>query len=161
MEGAMWVRRGDYDRLKRRSDQLEQVIEQARKAVSREVRRRADAEQRLAEMAERFANRPIQVVQPPDTAAIVKQTVEGIATVLNGWKDTPHAMPTVQTTLSMDTQGLDDRAGVPQSVDDFMPPWEQGFPDPRRAEYVNARIGEYKPYIPGDGNTVQPKGGME
>lgn len=157
----MWVSRSEFDRLKRRSDQLEQVVNQARKAVAREVRRRADAEQRLAEMAERFANRPVQVVQPPDTAAIVKQTVEGIATVLNGWKDQPQPQPTTQTALSFDMQGLDDRAGVPQNIDDYIPPWEQGFPDPHKAEFVNARVGEYKPYIPGEGNHTQPKGGME
>ena len=155
----MWVRRGDWERHKTRSDQLE--------AVAREVRRRADAERRLADMAERFANRPVQVVQPPplppmpDTAAIVKQTVEGIATVLNGWQHHPQPQPTVQTALSMDGQGLDDRAGVPQNLDEFIPPWEQGFPDPRHAEFVNARVGDYKPYIPGEGNHTQPKGGME
>lgn len=157
----MWVKKAEVDRLKRRSDQLERVVEQARRAVSREVRRRADAEQRLADMAERFANRPIQVVQPPDTATIIKQTIEGVATVLNGWQTNPQAMPQVQAQLSMDAQGLDDRAGVPTNVDDFIPPWEAGFPDPRRAEFVNARAGDYPAYVPGEGNTMAPKGGME
>jgi hypothetical protein len=150
-----------FDQLKRQADQLERVRQQAQAAILREVKRRADAEQRLAEMAERFANRPVQVVQPPDTATIIKHTVEGIATVLNGWRDSPPNMPTVQDMLGMDAQGLDARAGVPASLDGFVPPWEQGFPDPRQAEFVNARIGDYKPYVPGEGNMIPPKGGME
>ena len=157
----MWVKRGEFERLKGRSDRLDATVEQARKAVAREVRRRADAEQRLSEMAERFANRPVQVIQPPDTASIVKQTVEGIATVLNGWRDNPQSQPQPQLDLSMDTQGLDARGGVPTSLDDFMPPWEQNIPPPRQAEFVNARVADYKPYIPGEGNTMPPKGGME
>jgi hypothetical protein len=135
------------------------------------VRRRADAEQRRAEAEQRtaqladklvaVAQRPVQVVQPPDTAAIVRQTVEGIATVLNGWRENPQSQPQPQIPLSMDMQGLDDRAGVPQRLDDLVPPWEMGFPNPNQAEFVNARVGEYKPYVPGDGNTTQPKGGFE
>lgn len=168
---GMWVRRDEFERLKAQAGQVNRVEERlagveqaARRRVNQLLRERADAEARAAQMAERvleLAKRPVQVIQPPDTAAIVKQTVEGIATVLNGWKDTPLASPTVQHTLSMDAQGLDDRAGVPQSLDDFVPPWELGIPPPNRGEFVNARVGNYEPYVPGQGNTAPPKGGME
>jgi len=160
----MWIKRGVYEHLKGRSDQLERVQEAARRAVARELRARVDAEHRAAEMADKLvalANRPVQVVQPPDTAKIVKETVEGMATVLNGWKDQPRNEPIVQEQLSMDQYGFDARAGVPQSLEQFMPPWEENFPPPNQAEFVNARIGDYKPYVPGEGNTTQPKGGME
>ena len=160
----MWVKRGVFERYKARSEGYERVVEAARRRIAREVRLRADAERRAAEMAEKvvaLANRPAHIVQPPDTTAIVQAAIEGMATVLNGWKDRPIPEPTVQTGLSMDMQGLDDRAGVPQSLQSFIPPWEDGFPDPSRAEFVNARLGDYTPYIPGEGNTTQPKGGME
>lgn len=163
-EGGVWVRRADLERYKSRSDSYERVVEDARRRVDRELRLRVAAEHRTAEMADRLvalANRPVQVVAPPDTAAIVRETVEGLATVLNGWKDRPAPAPAVQTALSMDAQGLDDRAGVPQSLQTFTPPWEEGFPDPDRAGFVNATIGNYKPYVPGEGNTTAPKGGME
>jgi len=167
----MWVRKADYEALRRRSEALEgaeaelaRVERLARHRIAQELRRRVDAEQRAAQMADKLvavAQRPVQVVQPPDTAAIVRQTVEGIATVLNGWRDNPQSQPQPQLALSMDAQGLDDRAGVPQSLEDFVPPWERDIPPPNQAEFVNARIGDYKPYIPGDGNTTPPTGGME
>lgn len=160
----MWVARDQFERYKARSEAYDKVVEQARKAVAREIRLRADAERRCSDMADKvvqLAQRPVQVIQPPDTAKIIKEAIEGMATVLNGWKDRPIVEPQTQPQLSMDMQGLDDRAGIPQSLQSFVPPWEDGFEPPDRAGFVNATIGNYKPYIPGEGNTTQPKGGME
>lgn len=159
-----WVDRAEFERYKARSEAYERVVEGARRRIARELRLRVEAERRASEMAEKvvaLANRPAHVIQPPDTAKIVKEAIEGMATVLNGWKDRPIPDATVQMPLSMEQQGLDDRAGIPQSLQSFIPPWEDGFPDPSRAEFVNAAVGNYKPYIPGEGNTTQPKGGME
>lgn len=107
---------------------------------------------------------PFVVPSPPlpDTAAIVKEAISGVATIVNGYRDATTPVDQ-QLRLSFDQQGLDDRGGVPDNIDDFVPPWEnmEGT-GPVRAGWVNPPTnGAYKPYVPGEGNTIPPAGGVE
>ena len=118
------------------------------------------AERRELELVDRvveLANRPWQMVDPPDTAAIIKETVTGVATILNGWRDNPVSqLP--EPAVSMDGQGLTGDAGV-GDTSVFVPPWEmppRGFPEPNLAQN-----GGYPPYVPGEGRTTPPPGGVE
>jgi hypothetical protein len=134
-------------------------------AAERGARRAVEARnEELVKQIAAMAQRPPHVIQPPDTAGIVQQCVEGMATILNGWRNNPESTGTnVQMPLDLASQGLDAMAGVSRAeVDNFFPPWEEvrGAP-PRSAEFVNARIGDYKPYVPGEGNISAPKGGVE
>jgi uncharacterized membrane protein YccC len=150
----------DADTLRNR---LQNLRASARDAVERANTRADLAEKHAHELLQRVLDadrRPPVVIQPPPTAEIVKETINGMATVLNGWQNQPPAVQQ-QSPLSMDTLGFDDRAGVPENMDEFVPPWEQMGP-PSRAGWVNPPTnGNYTPYIPGSGNVTSPEGGVE
>ncbi len=122
----------------------------------------SDLTDKLVTLAQRPTPAPI-IVDPPDTAKIVAEAINGMATVLNGWRENPASGSQPQVVMSMTDLGLDNRAGVPDNLDDFIPPWEDlpGMPKPGHGGFVNGTIGNYTPYVPGQGNTLPPKGGVE
>jgi hypothetical protein len=161
---GVWVRKRDVEVLKLRVVELEGEVARAkrlgREAYDRANRRALADAKRFESLTDKFlelAKRPPLVVQPPDTASIVKEAVEGVAHVLNGWIQV-NPPQQAQVVLGMDGQGLDQRAGVPNDIDVF-PEWESMAP-PSMATFFRPQ-GEYTPYVPGSGNTVPPKGGVE
>ena len=153
----MWVERRVLEGLRNDVARLESELEAAKMRAEQIVRRANDrvlaAERRTSDLAERLvdlAKRPPVIVQPPDTAAIVKETVMGMATVLNGWRENPSSQVTQHQILSPEDQGLDDRAGVPQDLSNFVPPWEDLGPTISPTPPV--ANGNYTPYVPGGGS---------
>ena len=140
----------------RQRNEAGRQLERCREAYKRQLVLLREAERRVAEVLEKLASRPVQVIHPPNTADIIKETVTGVATILNGWRDNPASQGSMQAPLSMDGQGLTADAGI-GSVDDFIPPWEQMARIPGN---INDNA-DYPPYVPGGGNPVPPPGGIE
>jgi hypothetical protein len=108
-------------------------------------------------LLERLADREITVVDPPDTAAIIKETVQGVATILNGWRQNPVSQQP-EPAISMDAQGLTADAGVALDIESFVPPWENM---PRSGGWYNGAGDPNRKFVAGDGVTVPPQGGVE
>lgn len=166
----MWVKRADWavlqaenSRLRAHLTTIEDSLERTRRSARAEIQA---ADKRAADFAEKLldaARKPPIVVPPPDTAGIIRETIEGLATVLNGWRSNEVSQAQTVAPLSMEDQGLDATAGLrDRDITDFVPPWERvpDTPPPSHGGWIGAEQG-YTPYVPGAGNSVQPAGGVE
>ena len=132
----MWLRRSAYDFL---CGQLKLATAQ---------------NDRLIETLVRLQTQQPIIVEPPPTAEIVKETIGGVATIVNGWRaDGVPAQLAPQISFDNEQEH--------ENLDDFMPPWENMGP-PTRGGWINPPSnGSYTPYVPGAGNVVPPEGGTE
>lgn len=165
----MWIERSRYNHLVSELDHArrrnEALIEAARRLEQRANERVVDMTRTIQELTERLvtlASRPPTIVQPPDTTAIVRETIDGVATVLNGWRTNPDSQQ-YSPSLQMDQQGLGADAGTREDLAEFIPPWERlGQPMPEHGVMTAGPPSNgYAPYVPGAGNTAPPRGGIE
>ena len=158
----MWIPRARWEGLKAERGQLVADVDAYKREVQRlrqrirdidseAARRVGEAEKRTADMAEKLvavARKDPIVVAPPDTAAIVKETVLGLATVLNGWRENPASGP-IQTPIIEDPLNMVDPENIKL-------PWEMVDVPTYVPPQTN---GNYAPYIPGQGNFSPPHQG--
>jgi len=158
----VWVRKEELAGLYRDVSDLRRQLAEAKMRVTEANVKAVAADSHASRLVERvlaFAGREPTVLSPPDASQVVRETLEGVATVLNGWRGAvgPPDAPQLQ---------FDDRTNS-VGVGEFVPPWEQmgplpPLPPPAHASWVNPPTnGNYTPYVPGAGNLTPPEGGVE